>query len=238
MQFIPAIDVLGGRVVRLMRGSFEDVTVYAEDPTMVGRSYVDRGAGLIHVVDLGSARDGTDHERTKLCRSLAAAGISFQVGGGVRTPKAAADAVSAGALRVVVGSAAVLDDGSLADIVAEVGRERVVAAVDVRDGRARGSGWEDDGAALEEVLDRVSTEGVPWVLVTGITRDGTMDGPDLELLDTVRRGWPDLRIIASGGVGDLNDLRVLARVGFDAVVVGRALFEGRFSVEEGIAASV
>ncbi len=237
MQFIPAIDVLDGRVVRLLRGSYDDVTVYADDAVAVARDHTDRGADLIHVVDLGAARDGSDHARTALARGLSEAGISFQIGGGIRTPVVARTTVDAGADRIVVGTAAVADPQGFASIVEEVGPDAVVAAVDVRDGRARGSGWEDKGAPVREVLERVVGEGVGWALVTGISRDGTLDGPDLDLLDGVRRGWPGLRIIASGGVGTLDDLRVLAGAGFDAVVSGRALFEGRFTVEEAIAAS-
>lgn len=237
MQFIPAIDVLDGHVVRLLRGSYDDVTVYADDAVRVALDHVTDGAELVHVVDLGSARDGTDHSRTVLSRSLAEAGVPFQVGGGIRTAAVARTTIDAGAGRVVVGTAAVADPDAFAAIVEEVGADRVVAAVDVRDGRARGSGWEDDGAPVGEVLDRVDAHGVRWALVTGISRDGTLDGPDLGLLDEVRRGWPGLRIIASGGVGSLDDLRGLATAGFDAVVSGRALFEGRFTVAEAIAAS-
>ena len=236
MQFIPAIDVLEGKVVRLLQGSYDDVTVYADDVAAVARDHVDQGATLVHVVDLGSARDGTDHARTALCHSLKRAGIPFQIGGGIRGAAVAETVVAAGATRLVVGTVAVSDPRAFAEIVAAVGADRVVAAVDVRNGRARGSGWEDEGVPLSEVLDRVVDTGVEWALVTGISKDGTMDGPDLELLEVVRAGWPSLRIIASGGVGSLGDLRGLAAAGFDAVVAGRALFEGRFTVAEALVA--
>lgn len=237
MQFIPAIDVLDGAVVRLLRGSYDDVTVYADDAVALARAYVAQGADLIHVVDLGSARDGTDHARTHLCGSLAVAEVPFQVGGGIRSAATASAVLAAGAARVVVGTAAVGDPGAFGEIVVAAGTDHVVVSVDVRDGRARGAGWEDEGAPMREVLDRVVDHGVAWVLVTGISRDGTLGGPDLDLLRQVRAGWPGLRIIASGGVAGLDDLRVLAGEGFDAVVAGRALLEGRFTVAEAIAAS-
>lgn len=237
MQFIPAIDVLDGAVVRLRHGDYDQVTVYGHDAAAVAADYVAAGAELIHVVDLGAARSGGDHDRTVLCRSLARHGVLFQIGGGIRDAATARTVVDSGARRVVVGTAAVADPAALAEIVDAVGPERVVGAVDVRDGRARGQGWEDDGSPMGEVLDRVAGLGIGWVLVTGITRDGTMEGPDLELLGEVRAGWPSLRIIASGGVGTLDDLRRLSAAGFEAVVSGRALFEGRFTVEEAIAAS-
>jgi phosphoribosylformimino-5-aminoimidazole carboxamide ribotide isomerase len=237
MHFIPAIDVLDGRVVRLLKGSYDDVTVYADDAVAVARDHVARGADLVHVVELGSARDGTDHARTALARGLTEAGVPFQVGGGIRNAGVARTAIDAGASRVVVGTAAVADPRAFAGIVDEVGPDAVVAAIDVRDGRARGSGWEDHGAPLGEVLHRVRNAGISWALVTGISRDGTLEGPDLDLLHEVREGWPELKVIASGGVGTLDDLRGLAAAGFDAVVSGRALFEGRFTVDEAIAAS-
>jgi len=238
MQFIPAIDVLDGQVVRLRQGDYDQVTVYGDDAVAVASAHIVDGADLVHVVDLGAARDGGDHDRTVVCRALAEAGVRFQVGGGIRDQATAAAVVGAGAARVVVGTAAVSDPSALAGIVATVGAERVVGAVDVRDGRARGSGWEDRGAPMGEVLDRLVDLGVEWALVTGIARDGTMAGPDLGLLGAVRAGWPGLAVIASGGVGSLDDLRALAGAGFEAVVAGRALYEGRFTVREAIAASV
>jgi phosphoribosylformimino-5-aminoimidazole carboxamide ribotide isomerase len=237
MQVIPAIDVLDGKVVRLRQGRFEDVTVYADDAVSLACRYAEEGARMIHVVDLGAARDGGDHARSQLCAGLASAGVPFQLGGGIRSAEVASLIVEFGASRVVVGSAAVSDPEGLERIVGAVGADRVVAAVDVRDGRARGAGWEDDGAPMAEVLDRVVSVGVPWALVTGIARDGTLDGPDLDLLSVVREGWPGLQLIASGGVGSLDDLRALASSGHDAVVVGRALLDGMFTLAEAVAAA-
>lgn len=236
MQVIPAIDVLDGRVVRLRQGSFDDVTVYGDDAVSLAVGYVADGAELVHVVDLGAARDGSDHDRSALCRGLAAAEVPFQIGGGIRDPETAVEVVAAGAQRVVIGTAAVADPGALASIATAVGPERVVGAVDIRDGRARGSGWEDEGVPVGEVVGRLEALGIEWALVTGISRDGTMAGPDVTLMNQVREGWPSISVIASGGVGDLEDLRTLATSGFEAVVVGRALLEERFTLPEALAA--
>lgn len=235
MDIIPAIDVLDGGVVRLLRGAYDDVTVYADDPVAQARSWSASGVPIVHVVDLDAARGRPRDLRT--LHRLGAAGITFQVGGGIRTAPDAEEAIGAGAARVVVGSAFTATDGRPEAIVEAVGAERVVAAIDVRHGRARGSGWLDEGSSLPEVLGRLDAAGVDRALVTGIERDGTLDGPDEGLLAEVRALAPALRLIASGGVGTLDDLRRLAHSpsGIEAAIVGRALYEGRFDLTEAVA---
>jgi phosphoribosylformimino-5-aminoimidazole carboxamide ribotide isomerase len=225
LQIIPAVDVLDGRVVRLMHGDYGRVTVYAEDPTVQARAWVDRGAPLVHVVDLAGARSGEPD--VALWESLAAAGVPFQVGGGIRTAELARRALDAGASRVVLGTAAVWSPEILAQVEAP---DRVVAAVDVRAGRATGAGWLDEGRDLASVLDGLASVGCRRMLVTGIGRDGTMAGPETELLATVVADGR-FAVIASGGVGSLADLVAVAELGCEAVIVGRALYEGRFTLE-------
>jgi phosphoribosylformimino-5-aminoimidazole carboxamide ribotide isomerase len=230
-EIIPAVDVLDGSVVRLTHGDFDRVTVYDPDPVARARRWMDEGAALVHVVDLDGARTG--QPSPDLWRRLSAAAVRFQVGGGIRTARSAAMALEAGADRVVLGTAAVWNPEVLGEIE-EVGK--VVAAVDVRDGRATGAGWLDEGRALVDVLDDLGALGVPRLLVTGIARDGTMQGPEMELLDRVladRR----FRIVASGGVGSLEDVVDLAGTGCEAAIVGRALYEGRFTLTEALAAT-
>lgn len=221
---IPAIDVLDGRVVRLLRGDYQRVTVYSDDPVAVASRYVAAGARRIHLVDLAGARDGI--VSVSLIRRLADVVPDLQVGGGIRTVTPALAALDAGAARVVVGSLAVHDPDELGRLVVTVGGERVVVAVDVRDGRARGSGWQDDGVPARVVVERAVAAGAASVLVTGIDRDGTMEGPDLDLLREVRSWAPTVEIIASGGVSSLRDLDAAAESGADAAVVGKALLDG------------
>jgi len=232
-EIIPAVDVLDGRVVRLRRGDYSQVTVYGDAPAAQAAAFISDGAARVHVVDLAGARDGT--HATNLWRSLAAAGVEFQVGGGIRSVATAAAAVAAGAGRVVVGTAAVWHPEVLADICTAIGPERVVVAVDVRNGKATGAGWLDEGKELAEVLTQVVDAGVPRVLVTGIVRDGTMAGPDVDLLERAGSLAPDLRIIASGGVGTLAHVVDVAGRGVEGVIVGRALYEGVFSLTEALA---
>jgi len=229
---IPAVDVLEGAVVRLFQGDYGAVTTYDDSPVSVASSWARRGASVVHVVDLEGARSGTPSQ--DLWRSLGDTGVRFQIGGGIRDSSTAREAVGCGASRVVIGSAAVHDPKALADIVEAVGPSAVVAAIDVRAGKAVGSGWLDAGAALPTVVERVVAAGVDTALVTGIERDGAMDGPNTEILETVRDIAPGLLLIASGGVGSLDDLAMLRDSGYEAAIVGRALYEKRFSLEEAI----
>ena len=232
MLVIPAVDVLDGKVVRLLRGSFSEVTVYGDDPVAIGRAWIQSGAELVHLVDLEGARSGQPDR--SLWDRFAAAGVPFQVGGGLRDAATARAALGAGASRVVLGTAAVWSPQVLADIGSP---GRVVAAIDVADGEALGDGWSGEGLGLESVLDGLRANRVERILVTSISRDGTMTGPDVTLIEKVRTLAPDMSLIASGGVGDLTDLRTLARAGCEAAIVGRAIYEKRFTLEEARAIS-
>jgi len=230
-EFIPAIDVLGGSVVRLERGDYEAVTVYDSDPVAVARDFVAAGVPIVHVVDLEGARSGVPD--AALRRSLAEAGIPFQIGGGLRTAEAGVAAIEGGATRVVSGTAAVWDPVEVQRMVAAVGRTRFVAAVDVAGGRAKGAGWLDEGQPLDAVLEKLVAAGVTRVLATAITRDGMMTGPDLELLAAVAASG--LSVIASGGVGTLADLEAVVAAGASGAIVGKAIYERRFTVAEALA---
>ena len=218
MQVIPAVDVLDGTAVRLAQGDYDVVTRYSDDPIAVVEGWAAKGAELVHVVDLEGARSGVPD--FGLMAQLGSLGVPIQFGG-------------AGISRIVVGSVLL---GDAADgFVARVETEAVVAGIDVRLGRARGSGWEDEGVDADEALDRVLSLGLLSVLATGIETDGMMTGPDLELLSRFRSGAPGCHLIASGGVGSLDDVDALVGLGADAVVVGRALYEHRFTFEDAVA---
>jgi phosphoribosylformimino-5-aminoimidazole carboxamide ribotide isomerase len=234
MDIIPAVDILGGAVVRLLRGSYDDVTIYDRDPVAVAARFIAEGASLIHVVDLDAARGRT--RDLSVLEGLARAGIPFQAGGGVRTAGDALRTLEAGALRVVVGSVLTSASDESHGIVEVAGPTRVVAAIDVRDGRAVGMGWLDEGAPLVDMVERVLAHRIPRALVTGIERDGTMEGPDIEVLSAVRAIAPRLELIASGGVGTLEDLAVLRslEVRLEAAIVGRAVYESRFTVADAV----
>lgn len=228
MHVIPAVDVLGGNAVRLAQGDYDQVTRYGDDPIEMVQQWADAGADLVHVVDLEGARSGVLNRG--LVERLGAVGVPIQFGGGIRTVGSAEAALDTGISRVVVGSVLLGDDA--ADFVSALDSEAIVAGVDVRSGRARGSGWEDDGVEADEALRRVLDLGISTVLATGIETDGMMVGPDLTLLERFRAMAPSCRLIASGGVGTLEDFDALVALGADAVVVGRALYEQRFTYEQ------
>lgn len=233
MQVIPAVDVLDGLAVRLARGDYNAVTRYSDDPIAVVEGWAAEGAELVHVVDLEGARSGVPD--FGLIVRLGSLGIPIQYGGGIRTAGAAETALAAGLSRIVVGSVLLTDEASR--FVAGLDPRTIVAGIDVRLGRARGSGWSDEGMDADEALDRVLSLGLTSTLVTGIETDGMMTGPDLRLLERFLLAAPEMRLVASGGVGVLGDLEAVAAIGADAVIVGRALYEQRFTLTEAVAAA-
>lgn len=230
MNIIPAVDVLDGNVVRLMHGDFDRVTVYDPHPAATAKRWMEEGASIVHVVDLAGARDGTANP--DLWAELADVGVVFQVGGGIRDAATAQNAIDSGADKVVLGSAIVNHPERLGEIVSAVGGAQVVAAIDVRGGMALGSGWEDKGIALDTALQRILTAEIGSVLVTGIETDGTMEGPNHSLFEDVQSRLPSVSFIASGGVGSLTDITALRALACSAAIVGRALYEDRFTLAE------
>jgi phosphoribosylformimino-5-aminoimidazole carboxamide ribotide isomerase len=239
MELIPAIDLLGGRVVRLSKGAYDAVTEYDDDPVAVARGFATQGAERIHIVDLEAAREGRGVQAAVIARVVAAVEVPCQVAGGIRDADDVSVALGAGASRVVLGSA-LISHPLLAKTLSERhGPDRIVAAIDVRDGRALGDGWVE-GARGTEVLDHVRTladAGIRWFAVTAIARDGQMSGPDYDLLEAVRAAVPGAAIIASGGVSSLTDIRELAARRFDAAITGKALYEGAFTLAEALSAA-
>ena len=234
MIVIPAVDVRGGRAVRLVRGRPEEETVYADDPAEATARFEAEGAECIHLVDLDAAL-GTGENREAIRRAVERTAISIQVGGGLRSLEAVEGVLETGAARAVLGTEAVTDPGFLRACLSRWG-ERIVVAADVQGNRVQVRGWTEDAGALEEVLARLDAAGAPRYLVTAVARDGTLEGPDLDLYPRVRK-LTDRPVIASGGVGALEHIRALAGAGVEGVVVGRALYEGAFTLREAVEAT-
>jgi phosphoribosylformimino-5-aminoimidazole carboxamide ribotide isomerase len=220
IEVVPAVDVLGVGAVRLHQGDYDEIVERAGDPVELARRWAGEGATRIHVVDLDGARSGA--VRPALVRELvaAAAPAAVQASGGIRSLVDATALLDAGADRVVVGTAAFPDPAPWAAALGE----RLVVALDVRDGRIRTAGWTAEaGLEVGEAIRRCLAAGVIRVLCTAIDRDGTLTGPDLDLVRTVAASG--LRVLAAGGVRSPEDVRALAQAGAEAAVVGRALLK-------------
>ena len=238
MILLPAIDILGGRAVRLAQGAFDEQTVYDADPLDAARRWVQGGARALHVVDLDGARAGAPVNVEHVRRIATEVKVPVQVGGGLRTLEVIREAVAAGAHRVVLGTAAYRDVDLLDEALAELG-DRVVVSVDAREGRLAAGGWlEQTEIPVESVIEKMGARGVRRFVYSSIERDGMLEGPDL---DGARRASQAARgsMIYSGGVSDVDDLRALRglrQVNLAGVIVGKALYEQRFTVADGQAA--
>jgi phosphoribosylformimino-5-aminoimidazole carboxamide ribotide isomerase len=234
----PAIDIRGGKAVRLLQGDYERETTYDADPVDAAQRWAGEGAEFLHVVDLDGAKAGEPMNLEHVRRIAAAVDCPIQVGGGLRDATAVAGVLEAGAERVVIGTAALRDPAFLAETVERHG-ERVVVSVDARDGKVALAGWvEASDVDVAAVVAELGERGVSRFLCTAIEVDGTMEGPALGELNRIAAGT-DSAVIASGGVGNLADLEVLSRISapnVEGAIVGRALYEHRFTVAEGIAA--
>jgi phosphoribosylformimino-5-aminoimidazole carboxamide ribotide isomerase len=239
MELIPAIDLLGGRVVRLAQGDYERVTAYGDDPIATARRWVADGATRLHLVDLDGARAGRPVQAELITRIVAEAGVPCQVAGGLRDAAAVDAALATGADRAILGSALVRDPMLARTLVDRHGGGAIVAAVDVRDGRALGDGWVPgaSGTPALVLVTALASHGVRWFAVTAIARDGLLEGPDLDLLDAVAATAPGSRIIASAGIADIADIMALTRHGFAGAILGRALYEGRLTLPEALTAA-
>ncbi len=237
MLILPAIDLRGGRVVRLLHGRFDAETHYGDDPLAQARAFVASGAPWLHVVDLDGAKDGAVRQGAAL--SVLAGVAKVQAGGGVRS-RADVDALlAAGVARVVVGSVAVADPAAVRGWADALGPDRLTIALDVNcagpDPLVLTRGWQDgSGVTLWEALGLLG-EAAQNVLVTDVARDGAMAGPNLGLMAGIARRWPGVALQASGGVASLDDLRALKQTGAAAAIVGRALYEGAFTLEQALA---
>jgi phosphoribosylformimino-5-aminoimidazole carboxamide ribotide isomerase len=234
----PAIDIRNGRAVRLAQGDYDREIAYDDDPVVAARRWADDGARWLHVVDLDGAKAGEPVNLEHVRRIVAAVGVPVQLGGGLRDSKKVEEAISSGAERVVLGTAAVKDPDLAAAIAAAHG-ERIVASVDARSGKVAAEGWtEDSELQTTEVVAALAERGIRRFVYTPVDVDGLMEGPDLDSLREVAEATQG-EVIYSGGIGTLEDLRAVAALGIEnvvGVIVGRALYERRFTVAEGQAA--
>jgi phosphoribosylformimino-5-aminoimidazole carboxamide ribotide isomerase len=233
-EILPAIDLRGGRVVRLERGDFARETAFSDDPVAVARAFADAGARWLHVVDLDGARSGAPAHTEVIVAIVGAVGrrVAVEVAGGLRSADAVGAILTGGAARVVVGTAALRDPRFAGSLVGTHGADRIAVAIDVRDGRAHGDGWDAQAVTADasEAIRQLAEEGVETFEVTAIDRDGRLIGPDLDLLARMV-GLGRGRIIASAGISEVNDIRAVEGIGCAGAIIGRALYDGRFSLQ-------
>ena len=233
MLIFPAIDLRDGQVVRLTEGDYSQMTVYGQDPLAAAKRFLEAGAEYLHVVDLDAAKDGGQKNFAVIARLAKESGLKLEVGGGARSEESARRYLDAGVERVIVGSAAVENPGLLAKLAA-LWPGHIAAGVDARDGFVAIHGWRTvtDIPALDFVR-RLPEQGVDTVIYTDIARDGRLMGPNFSayaLLQQVK----GLRVVASGGVSALEDVKKLAAMGLYAAIIGKALYAGRIDLLEAL----
>ncbi|OCG59099.1 1-(5-phosphoribosyl)-5-[(5-phosphoribosylamino)methylideneamino]imidazole-4-carboxamide isomerase [Gilliamella sp. Nev5-1] len=237
---IPALDLIDGSVVRLHQGDYEQKRDYGNDPLLRLQDYEKQGAKLLHLVDLTGAKDPKARQISLIQTLINAVQVPIQVGGGIRTEKDVQALLSAGAARVVIGSTAIKQPELVKQWFTKYGAERLVLALDVRintngEKHVAIHGWqEDSNQTLEQVIDDYLPFGLKHVLCTDISKDGTLSGANVKLYQQISQKYPQIAFQASGGIGQLSDIKALKDNGIAGVIVGRALLEEKFTVQEAI----
>ncbi|MGH7867066.1 MAG: HisA/HisF-related TIM barrel protein [Candidatus Dormibacteraceae bacterium] len=235
MLIIPALDIRGGQVVRLRQGDFNQQTSYSQDPLSLAGEYMAAGVHRIHLVDLDAARgEGSNH--ALISQLIAELGVEVQVAGGIRTLADVEQWLASGAQAVVMGTTAVRQPLLLLEI-AQLYPDRLLAALDVQQGRPAITGWSEIGEMrLSQLLEAWAEAPLAGIILTSIEHDGTLNGPDLSLLESIRPSTQH-RLIYSGGMSRLSDLRAVDQVGAEAVILGKSLLEGYINLAEALAFS-
>jgi len=226
---IPAIDLRGGKVVRLKQGDPEAQVIYGDDPVAVAEGFAADGARLIHVVDLDAAL-GDGNNKEAIARICSATDVPVQTGGGLRDLGSVSAVLDAGASRAVLGTAAALDP-TFVDQAVEAHGTRIIVALDVKDRTVMTHGWTEEAGPVDLMLANLAAQGVPRFMLTQISVDGMLEGPDLDLYRHALL-FADVPVIASGGVSTADDLRALATTGVEGAIVGKAIYEGTVALSE------
>lgn len=235
MQLIPAIDLMNGKIVRLSRGDPKTAKVYDRfgGPIETAKKWKEEGARKLHIIDLDAAF-GTGDNVPVIAGIAESVELPIQVGGGIRKIETAQKLFTMGINQVILGALAFSDPKAITRIQKNCGSETVIVALDNRNGKIMVEGWKTATTlGIREALEKFTALGVKTFLITSITKDGTLSGPDIGTLSEARR-FPNVEIIAAGGIGSLNDLVALKRVGVEGVVIGKALYEGRFTLKEAL----
>lgn len=233
MLLIPAIDIIGGRCVRLTKGDYATEKVYSHDPVMIAKEMEALGFKRLHVVDLDGARSRHIVNIEVLTRITTETSLVVDFGGGIKSEDDLQKAFDAGAHMVTLGSIAVKEPERVLQWLQRFGAERIVLGADVRDGYVSINGWKEESAiALMPFLESYLSKGISHVLCTDISRDGMLAGPSTELYESIMQAFPQCQLIASGGVSSIDDIRALEAAHVPAAVFGKAIYEGRIDLQE------
>ena len=233
IELIPAIDIIGGQCVRLTKGDYDQKTVYRDSPAEVAREFEALGFQRLHVVDLDGAKSKHIVNSPVLRRITTETSLTVDFGGGIKTDDDIEKAFEAGAAMVTVGSIAVTQPDLFLNWLDKYGAERMILGADVRNGKISINGWKEDSAKdLLPFLKKYIDHGVKTVLCTEISKDGTLQGPAIGLYKQVMDEYPQLHLIASGGVSSIDDIKALDEAGIPAVVFGKAIYEGKINLKE------
>lgn len=231
MRVIPAIDLLDGKVVRLHKGDYEQATIYNDNPLEEARKFKEAGFSHIHIVDLNGAREGKFVNLRLISEIIDHTGISVQAGGGIRTYEDAEMLLKKGISKIICSSMTVHNPDDWLKLLGSW-RERAILGMDLKNGKMAYSGWEETvDDSLESFLEPMLERGLQEVLCTDISRDGTLEGPNINLYKKLMKQFPRLRFIASGGVSGMHDLEELKKIRVDGVVVGKAYYENKIDLE-------
>ncbi len=232
MQVIPAIDLLNGKCVRLHKGSYDEVTIYHESPIEQALEFQEAGFDHIHIVDLNGAKEGRFVNLPHIKQIINELGISVQTGGGIRTYADSEYLLREGISKVICSSMAVRNETDWLKLLT-TNPEQAILGMDLKDGKIAYAGWLQTAAeSVDSFVTRMQKNGLKEILCTDISKDGTLSGPNQELYENLKSKFPEIRLIASGGVSNIDDLKNLAKAGIDAVVVGKAYYEGHISLKE------
>ena len=234
MNLFPAIDLYGGKAVRLYKGNYDEMTVYSDDPVSVAKHFEACGAKYIHLVDLEGARTGETPNLDVIRRIVSETDLFAEVGGGIRSMETIEKYISAGVKRVILGTAAVTNPSFLMAAILKYG-SAVAVGVDIRDGNVAIHGWtESAGLHYTEFMTRLAGLGVSTVIVTDISRDGAMKGTNRSLYAELFENFPLMNVIASGGVSSLDDVEALCKLGIYGAIIGKAYYTGAIDLAEAV----
>lgn len=232
MHIIPAIDLLDGQVVRLHKGNYKEVTIYNDNPVDEAQKFKVAGFNHIHVVDLNGAKEGNFVNLKHIKKIMDTTGLSVQTGGGIRTYENARQLLDEGVRRIICSSMAVKNQSDWFRLIDEFA-DRLILGMDLKNGKVAYGGWlETSDQSIDDFLQPMIGRGLNRILCTDVSRDGTLEGPNVELYKQLQNDYPDIDFIASGGVADTTDLEQLRQAHLFGVVVGRAYYENKLSLEQ------